>query len=111
MFNVAITATQQVKVAVSGAVDAKGNPAPLDGPPAFSSADPAICTFETDPADPNSGIIKATGPLASAAAVTISADADLGAGVQTIVEHGLVQITAGKAVGFSVAVGTPEEQA
>jgi hypothetical protein len=111
-FNAKLTATQNVQVVVSGAVDKKGNPAALDGAPVFASADPAICTFTTDPSDPSgmTGLLSATGPLATAAAVSITADADLGAGVVSIVENGLVEITAGQAAGFTVAVGTPVEQ-
>jgi hypothetical protein len=112
MFNVVITDSQQVSIVVSGAVDKRGNPAKIDGTPTFASADQAICTFEADPADPSgmTGIVKAVGALSDAAAISITADADLGAGVETIVENGLVQISAGKATGFSVAVGTPSEQ-
>jgi hypothetical protein len=111
-FNVKLTATQQCQVTVSGAVDKKGNPASLDGPPVFASADTSVCTFETDPSDASgmTGLIVAVGPLATAAAVTITGDADLGAGVQAIVENGFVEITAGQAVGFSTTVGTPTEQ-
>jgi len=111
-FNVSLTATQQCQVTVSGAVDKKGNPAPLDGPPVFASADETVCTFATDPSDASgmTGLLVAVGPLATAAAVSITGDADLGAGVVSITENGLVEIKAGQAVGFSVAVGTPVEQ-
>lgn len=111
-FNVSITDSQQVRVTVSGAVDKKGNPAPLDGLPVFASADTSVCTFEPDGADASgmTGIIVAVGPLASAAAVSITADVQLGDGVKNITENGLVEIKAGEAVGFSVTVGTPEEQ-
>ena len=108
--HITITDSQDVKVTVSGAIDRKGNPAPLDGPPTFTSADETIATFTTDPADPNTGIVHAVGGLTTATALSISADADLGSGVQTITVNGLVEITAGQAVGFATTVGDPTEQ-
>lgn len=111
--HVTITDSQQVQIVVSGALDKKGNPAPLDGPPKFESGDPTIATFETDPSDAtgNTGLLKAVGPLTSATALKITADAQLGEGVTEIVVNGLVEITAGQATGFNVTVGTPAEQA
>ncbi len=111
-FAVTMTDSQQVRVTVSGAVDKKGNPAPLDGPPAFSSDQPSIVTFDTDPADASgmTGIAKAVGPISDGVNITISADAKIGPDVETITEVGLVQITAGQAVSFATTVGTPEEQ-
>ena len=112
MFNVSLTDSQQVQVVVTGATDKKGNPAPIDGTPTFASADTAVCTFATDPSDASgmTGLIVAVGPLASAAAVSITADAKIGPEVVEITENGLVEITAGQATGFAVSVGTPVEQ-
>lgn len=110
--HITITDSQKVQVVVSGAVDKKGNPAPLDGPPTFTSADPTIATFETDPSDATgmTGLLTAVGALTTATALSISADADMGSGVQTITVNGLVEITSGQAVGFNTTVGTPSEQ-
>jgi len=112
MFNVSLTDSQQVRITVTGATDKKGNPAQLDGTPTFASADTTVCTFNTDPSDPTgmTGLLVAVGPLASAAVVTITADAQLGAGVTTITENGAVEITGGEATSIGVSVGTPEEQ-
>lgn len=112
MFTASLKADEQVTVTVSGATDRKGNPAPLDGLPSFASADETICTFTTDPRDASgmTGLIVAVGPLTSATAVSITADARLGPDVKEITENGLVEIAAGEAAGFSVTVGTPEPQ-
>lgn len=112
MFTASIKADEQVTVTVEGATDRKGNPAPLDGPPTFTSADESICTFTTDPRDASgmTGLIVAVGPLTSATAVSITADAKIGPEVKEITENGLVEISAGEATGFSVKVGTPEPQ-
>lgn len=111
--HITITDSQTVTVTVTGATDKKGNPAPLDGVPTFASADETICTFAADPSDASgmTGIITAVGPLTSATAVSITADAQLGDGVTNIVVNGLVEITSGQATGFAVTVGTPVEQA
>ncbi len=110
--HITITDNQQVQVVVSGAVDKKGNPAPLDGTPTFESADPAIATFVTDPSDASgmTGLLTAVGGLTTATALSITADAKIGDGVENIVANGLVEITAGQATGFSTTVGAPVEQ-
>ena len=105
-----ITATQNIRITVSGAVDKKGNPAPLDGPPVFTSNEPTVVTFDADPADPNTGIVSAVGPLSAGVGLTITGDADLGEGVETLTEQGLVAVKPGKATGFAVTVSAPEEQ-
>ena len=110
--HITITDSQKVTVTVTGALDKKGNPAPLDGPPTFASADDTIATFATDPSDTTgmTGLLTAVGPLTSATALSITADAKIGPDVENIVVNGLVEITAGQATGFSTTVGTPVEQ-
>jgi hypothetical protein len=110
--HITITDSQQVTVTVTGAIDKKGNPAPIDGTPTFASADTAICTFETDPSDATgmTGLLKAVGPLSSATAISVTADAKIGPEVVEITLNGLAEITAGEATSFSVTVGTPAEQ-
>lgn len=109
MFNVTMPALKKCRVIVGAPLDANGNPAAIDGKPTFASANPAICTFVTDPSDATgmTGLITSLGPLAAASPVSISADADLGTGVATITVGGTVSIVAGQAVGFAVTVGTP----
>jgi hypothetical protein len=111
MFNTTITDTQQRQIVVSGPGDKRGNPTggKLDAPPTFASADTTIATFDADPTDATgmTGLLKAVGPLSSAAAVSISA----AVGGVAIVENGLVQISAGAATGLAVTVGAATEQA
>lgn len=111
-FAATISSSQQVTVQVTGAVDKKGNPAPIDGTPTFESADPTLVTFAADPRDPSgfTGLAVAVGPLTEGVQITVSADAKIGPDIESISETGLVQVTAGQAVGFSTTVGAPEEQ-
>lgn len=111
MLNVTLTDSQYVLVTVSGAVDRKGNPAPLDGPPSFVSADASIVSVRPDPAgDPNSAQLWSEGPLSAATIVTVTADARLGPDVVLITDNIAVEITAGDATGFALTAGTPTEQ-
>lgn len=110
--HITITDSQKVQVIVTGGLDKKGNPAPLDGTPTFASADDTIATFVTDPADATgmTGLLTAVGPLTSATALSVTADVAIGPDVVNVVMNGLVEITAGQAVSFGTTVGTPVEQ-
>jgi hypothetical protein len=107
MFTVKMMDDEEGQVQVVGETDKKGNAIPFaGGPPVFASADPAVCTFDTDPSDAtgNTAKIVATGPLASAAIVTIT--------VGSIVENGAVEIVADPdaPAGLTVNVGTMSKQ-
>lgn len=102
-----ITATQKFTAAVSF-VDAKGNPALVEGAPVFAASDPAILTVVAT-ADPNTVEVLAVGPV-GAAQLTVTADADLGAGVVNVTGLLDVQVIAGQAVGVTIAAGVPVEQ-
>jgi hypothetical protein len=111
-FSASLTDTQQVTAVVSGGVDKKGKPAPLDGLPTFASDDETVATFAADPRDPSgmTGLIVAIGP--GSTTLSIKADARIGPETLEIIEPGAVAVSAGEAVGFApVTVGTPEEQA
>jgi hypothetical protein len=101
--------TDSQKVALSIAVvDAKGNPAAVDGAPSWTSSDPSVLTVDAAP-DGLSAVATAVGPLGTAQ-VNVTADADLGEGTETI--NGLldISIVGGKAVSLSIGVGVPDEQ-
>jgi hypothetical protein len=86
-------------------VDAKGNPAPVEGVPTWASSNPAMLTV-TPRADDGSGVYKADLVPAGAVGtcqVNVSADADLGTGVTTITGILDVQTAAGQAVGFTIS--------
>jgi hypothetical protein len=111
MTNVSMTDSQQVLVTVAGGIDKKGNPAPLDGNPTFTSADPTIVEVQPDPAgNPSAALLVAKGPLTSATIVTVTADAKIGPDVENITDNISVEITAGQATSFAITVGTPAEQ-
>ncbi len=104
-----LTLTDSQKVGLSiQPVDAKGNPAPVDGAPQWAVSDEALLTLQVAD-DGLSAELFAAGPLGNAQ-VTVSADADLGAGVTTI--QGILDVTVvgGQAVSLAIAAGTPEEQ-
>ena len=103
---ITITASQFVTATVS-AVDARGNPATLDGPPTWVSSDPALLEVTTSPE--GTARIAAVGPLGNAQ-VTVSADADLGEGTRTIGGLLDVSIVAGEAVALTIAASIPAEQ-
>lgn len=83
-------------------VDAKGNPAKVDGVPAWSSSDPAILDVVAA-ADGMSATVTPVGPLGTAQ-VKIEADADLGAGVTTIITLADVEVVGGEAVAGNVTL-------
>ena len=91
-------------------VDAKGNPASIDGLPQWTSSSPAIATVTPLPAD-GSGVFAAEiipGDALGTCQINVTADADLGAGTETISGILDVQVVGGKAVGFQISTGAPE---
>jgi hypothetical protein len=98
-----MTDTQQVLATVTGETDARGNPVPLTTPPTFVSSDPSIINILPDPAgDPNSALLVAVGPLASAAIVNVTAG--------QVSDNIAIEITNSVATGFAMKLGTPTEQ-
>lgn len=104
---VTITDTQKVLVSIE-ALDAKGNPATLDGIPVWTVSDSSIITAEIAADGLSAQII--AGNVLGNAQVSITADADLGAGFTPIT--GLLDVTVigGEAVTLAVSVGVPTEQ-
>jgi hypothetical protein len=104
-----ITATQKAALAIA-AVDAKGNPAPVEGAPSWSSSEPTLVTVEPSE-DGLSAVIKAVGPVTpTPVQINVMADADLGEGVRAITGLLEVSVIAGEAVGVAISAGSPEEQ-
>jgi hypothetical protein len=89
-------------------VDAKGNPAAVDGVPEWASSDETILTV-TPAADGLSAVVAAVGPLGSAK-VSVSGDADLGPDKKPIFGTLDVSVTQGQAVGFKIVLGEATEQ-
>lgn len=89
-------------------LDAKGNPAPLDGAPSWSSSDPSVVAVEPS-TDGLSVVIKAVGPLGTAQ-VRVDADADLGASVVPLQGVLDVEVVASQAVSIVINPGPAEPQ-
>lgn len=102
-----MTNSQKVHVTIQP-VDRQNNPATVDGVPVWASSDETIITV-TPIASGMEADVVAVGPLGTAK-VSVSADADLGAGVTTIFGSLEVIITQGQAVGINITTGTPTEQ-
>ncbi|MEH2565328.1 hypothetical protein [Bradyrhizobium sp. AZCC 2289] len=89
-------------------VDAKGNPATIDGEVSWESSDASIIAVSVDAGD--SSICRAT-PVGSVgqAQVTAKCDADLGDGVRELVTLCDIEVVGGEAVAGSIQpVGEPE---
>lgn len=102
-----ITATQKFLASVSF-VDAKGNPAVVEGAPVFAASDPAILSIVAT-ASPNAVEVLAVGPVGTAQ-VSVTADADLGEGIKPVIGLLDVQVVAGEAVSVAISAGAPIEQ-
>ena len=104
MAAIALGADQEVPVNLK-IVDIHGNPAPVDGTPAWSVSDPQILGVNVAP-DGLSGVVYTLGKTGTAQ-VAVTADADLGAGVISI--QGVLDVTvgAGQAALVTLEPGTP----
>src|SRR5262245_8616952 len=87
-------------------VDAKGNPAAIDGLAAWSSSSADIVTVTNISADSLSADV-VPGTALGTAQINVTADADLGSGVTTINGVLDVQVVAGQAVGFTISTSPP----
>lgn len=95
------------KVALTIApVDAAGNPAKVDGAPVWVSSDSAVVEVVAA-TDGLSAVATAVGPLGSAR-VTVTADADLGSGIEEISGFLDIEVGPSKAVSLAISAGTPE---
>jgi hypothetical protein len=89
-------------------VDAKGNPAQVQGPPAWSSSSEDVATVTAE-ADGLSATVE--GVDIGTCQINVVADADLGDGVTNIAGVLDVTVTAGSAVSLSVTTGPLSPQA
>jgi hypothetical protein len=103
-----LTADQMVDVSVAF-VDDHGNPATVDGMPVWASSDDTILSVIAS-ADGMSATVSAVGP-AGQAQVSVTADADLGAGTVELIGLMDIQVVAGDAVSAVLTPGTPTSNA
>lgn len=102
-----LTDSQQVTITVQ-ITDKKGNPAKVDGPPVWLVDNPNVLAL-TPAADGMSCLVAAVGPLGTGK-VSMTADADLGAGITEIVGVLDGEVTAGTATNVVLTPGAPTEQ-
>ncbi len=105
--NVILPDTHQFPVTIA-VVDARGNPAEVQGVPSWASTDESVVIVQ--PAvDGKSAIVAAVGPLGHAQ-VAVTADADLGEGVENISGLLDVDVVASAAVSIAITPGPIEPQ-
>lgn len=105
--SVTLTDIQKVALSISP-VDAKGNPAAVDGIPTWLVSDETLLSLTVSP-DGMSAELFALGPLGTGQ-VTVNADADLGSGVTTITGILDVTVVSSQATSLAITAGTPENQ-
>jgi hypothetical protein len=89
-------------------VDAQGNPAVVDGMVSWASSDDDVITVKVDPEDSTICTVTPAGK-AGQAQVTATADADLGAGVRSLVTLCDIEVVAGEAVAGTIQpLGDPQ---
>ena len=88
--------------------DRRGNPAALDGAPAWSVTVPELAVLEVAE-DGLSAVLKPTGIVGSLV-VQVSGDADLGEGEKTLLGELPVELIAAEAVTIAIAAGEPVDQ-
>ena len=88
-------------------VNAKGNPAPIDGVPVWTISDPTVATL-TVADDGLTASLVAINP--GSVQITVQADADLGPGTKLITGTLDVTVTAAEAVAINIIPGVAELQ-
>lgn len=99
-----LRADQKVSASVAF-LDSQGNPAKVDGVPAWGSSDEGVVSVTAE-ADGLSALIVANS--VGLAQVNVKADADLGEGMKEIVGTLDLDIVSGEAVSVVLTPGTPE---
>lgn len=102
-----ITDSQQIALKVKPETKA-GNPAKIDGVPEWSSSDESVVVM-TPSEDGLSCDAVGTGKLGTCQ-VQVTADADIGEGVETITQIETVEVRAGKAVKVGIEAGAVTER-
>ena len=101
-----LTSTQKAALSVT-AVDAKGNPAPVENV-VFSGSDPAVAVVQQNASDPTKATV--FGRTIGTMQVKVTADADIGEGEKELAGLLDVEVVAAEAVALGITAGTPEEQ-
>lgn len=99
-----LTNEQQVRVTLSPKTDS-GKPAPLDGIPTWEIVD-GLSTVVVDPNGLSAMIVSSDDP--GDTQILVTADADIGEGVEHISEILKVSVLGAAAKNLGITVGTPE---
>lgn len=83
-----------------------GHPAKVDGNPAWESSNPNVAEVIPDPTNPFAVIVRRGAELGSAQ-ISVTADADLGAGTRPVAVVHEVEVIAAEAVSANIIAGTP----
>jgi hypothetical protein len=102
-----LTDTQQVRCTIEP-LNAKGNPAPVEGVPQWASSDASVAEVIPE-ADGLSALVVARGLGISQISVVADADLDVGE-VREITGTLDIEVKASEAVTMGITTGTPEEQ-
>ena len=98
-----LTDEQEVEVSVAP-VTAAGNPAAVDGAVIWVTSDAGIATVIST--GPTTAVVRSAGALGSAQIVA-NADADLGAGIRSIMATLDIQVVAAEAMSVNILAGAP----
>ena len=101
-----LSVVQQAKLSIS-AVDAKGNPAPVENV-VYETSDPQIILVGVDPNDETKAVVAARN--IGTGQVTVTADADIGEGTKELMGLLDVEVVAAEAVALAIEAGVPEDQ-
>jgi uncharacterized protein YjdB len=101
-----MTTTQEFTATINP-TDAKGKPAPVDGEPVWASSNEAVASVVPNPGG-MSALIVAQAP--GEYVVSVSADADLGAGITTITGQDTGTVSLGQATSVGITAGPVTEQ-
>jgi hypothetical protein len=98
MYTLAVDHFVQMQVSY---VDSGGNPATVDGPVVWSSSDTTLVGVAADTTDSTIVTVTPVGPTGQVQ-ITATADADLGAGVQSLITIADITLVAGEAVAGTI---------
>lgn len=98
---------KQIRLAIRP-LDRAGQPARVDGVPSWTSSDESVLTVHPE-ADGMAALCVTVGPVGTAA-VKVTADADLGTGVENLEETADFTVVGGRAASLGLSAGQPEDR-
>lgn len=89
-------------------VTGEGNPAKVDGAPAWETSNEEL--FELEPSDDGLTCVVTTVGMLGIGQVSVSADADLGTGSRDIIGTLEIEVVSGEAIAAVLEPGLPEKK-